>query len=133
MSAFALSFGKSSPPFDYLLSYNIGRILSYSFIGGLVGSLGYIFKYQFIYAPSVLKLFSGIFLVLLGSYIGGWWRGLVLLEHAGQSIWRHIAPISQKLMPIRSSLGALCYGVIWGWLPCGLVYSTLNRTWILCA
>lgn len=126
VSAFALSFGKSAPPLQYLISYNIGRILSYSVIGALVGSLGYLFKYQFIYAPSLLKLLSGVFLVLLACYIGGWWRGLVKLEHAGQYIWRNLAPLSKKLLPVRSSLGAMGYGAVWGWLPCGLVYSTLS-------
>jgi hypothetical protein len=28
-------------------------------------------------------------------------------------------------MPVKSPLQALALGVIWGWLPCGLVYSTL--------
>lgn len=126
VSAFSLSFGRTSPPITYLLSYNLGRILVYSIIGALVGSLGYIFKYQFTFASTLLSLLSGLFLILLACYIGGWWRGLILLEKTGQYLWRWLSPLSQKILPIRSPLHAVAYGAIWGWLPCGLVYSTLS-------
>jgi hypothetical protein len=34
-----------------------------------------------------------------------------------------------RALPVNTPLKALGLGAIWGWLPCGLVYSTL--TWAL--
>jgi sulfite exporter TauE/SafE len=36
-----------------------------------------------------------------------------------------IEPFGRQFMPVRSPVQALGLGLIWGWLPCGLVYSTL--------
>lgn len=126
VSAFSLSLPANTSLMPYLLSYNLGRIFSYSIAGAITGYFGYLFKIQFSYAPLLLKLFSGVFLLLLAAYIGGWWRGLLVLEQKGQHIWRFLSPISKRFLPIRSPFQAIPYGAIWGWLPCGLVYSTLS-------
>ena len=34
-------------------------------------------------------------------------------------------PIGRRILPVKSPLKALVFGLIWGWLPCGLVYSTI--------
>jgi hypothetical protein len=33
--------------------------------------------------------------------------------------------LARRLQPGRSFAGALALGMLWGWLPCGLVYSAL--------
>lgn len=33
--------------------------------------------------------------------------------------------MARRLMPVRRPLAALGLGALWGWLPCGLVYSML--------
>jgi sulfite exporter TauE/SafE len=76
-----------------------------------------------------LQFVSGVFLFLLGLYIAGWWQGLSKIEKLGSKFWQLIRPWSKKLLPFKSPLHALPYGMIWGWLPCGLVYSVL--TWSL--
>ena len=40
-------------------------------------------------------------------------------------LWKHIQPVTKYLLPINSFGKALMFGVVWGWLPCGLVYSAL--------
>jgi sulfite exporter TauE/SafE len=51
--------------------------------------------------------------------------GLLKLERAGGLLWRRIEPLGRRLMPVRSPAQALALGAVWGWLPCGLVYSVL--------
>ncbi|MBS68588.1 MAG: cytochrome biogenesis protein, partial [Pseudomonas sp.] len=58
-------------------------------------------------------------------YLAGWWSGLTRIESLGRGLWRHIQPIASKFMPVTSIPRALILGALWGWLPCGLVYSTL--------
>jgi len=70
-------------------------------------------------------------MVMLGLYIGGWWMGLTRVEQAGSVLWRRIEPIGRRLMPVRSPGQAMALGFVWGWLPCGLVYSVL--IWALSA
>ncbi|MDP5291935.1 sulfite exporter TauE/SafE family protein [Oceanimonas sp. CHS3-5] len=113
----------------YLLSYNAGRIASYALAGALVGgvfagladiSLG---KQGLLW----LRGLAGIMMILLGLYLARWWNGLLALERLGNGLWRHIKPLAGRFVPFRHPLAALPFGMIWGWLPCGLVYSAL--TW----
>ncbi|MGO1191417.1 sulfite exporter TauE/SafE family protein [Vibrio casei] len=109
--------------------YNVGRIISYTLIGGIVGAtISTIAEYSGVNAPlNWLRLISAIFMVILALYIGRWWAGLLYIEKMGQHIWKHISPLGKKLLPIKHPLYAIPFGFIWGWLPCGLVYSML--TW----
>ena len=43
-------------------------------------------------------------------------------------VWRKLEPIGRKMMPVDSIIKAFLYGFIWGWLPCGLVYTVLIWT-----
>lgn len=113
----------------YHLLYNLGRITSYSLAGFIAGSLGLMATLPVKGALSVLSLVSGLMILALGLYIGQWWRGLTKIEAMGQVIWRRIQPWSKRYIPLKHPFQALPYGAIWGWLPCGLVYSTL--TWAL--
>jgi sulfite exporter TauE/SafE len=63
----------------------------------------------------------------MGLYLARWWLGLSQLEKAGSKLWKHIQPIGQRLMPVTRPSQALLLGALWGWLPCGLVYSA--ATW----
>ncbi|PHZ58745.1 cytochrome biogenesis protein [Photobacterium leiognathi] len=113
----------------YLLNYNIGRLVSYTIAGGLIGAaLAGISTLNGTSNPLVyMRLFAALMMIVLGLYIGQWWAGLSQIERAGQKIWRHISPIATSLLPLKSPVKALPFGFLWGWLPCGLVYSTL--TW----
>lgn len=115
--------------FPYVITYNVGRILSYSLAGALAGGLGAVFTLHIASGIMILKVLSGLFLIAMAAYIGQWWLGLSLLERAGNKLWQYLAPIGKQFLPFHSPLSALPYGIIWGWLPCGLVYSTL--TWSL--
>lgn len=115
------------------LSYNFGRVLSYAAAGAVAGVLGETALSVFAAerAQSVGLMISGGFMIALGLYLAGWWRGLVALEQYGARLWRHIQPLAHRLLPITSPGRAVVVGVVWGWLPCGLVYSML--AWSLAA
>ncbi len=110
--------------FGYQLSYNLGRIGSYVCVGLVAGSLGATLVRLGLH-PLAGRLFAAAFMIALGLYLANWWRGLGYLERAGSRLWRHIQPIGQKLFPIDSPLQAFFLGVLWGWLPCGLVYTAV--------
>lgn len=114
-----------------LLSYNIGRILTYGLIGALAGLLG---EQMVAAAPQlglVLRTIAGLLLVAMGLYVSQWWMGLTHLEKVGAKLWRHIQPLTRSLIPVKNHRQALMLGGLWGLLPCGLVYSTLS--WALAA
>ena len=53
-------------------------------------------------------------------------RGYVAdMERIGGHLWRHISPLTRKLLPLRSAAHATLFGMVWGWIPCGMVYAML--------
>lgn len=107
-----------------LLSYNTGRIVSYMSAGALVALLGTVVSLSPT-ARLVLQLFSALMLILMALYIANWWKGLLKVEAVGRWLWRWIEPIGRRLMPVVHFPQAFALGALWGWLPCGLVYSML--------
>lgn len=106
------------------LGYTLGRILSYSFAGALVAALGY-WGHTYLALGPALKVFAGLIVVLMGLYIADWWKFLVHLEKLGAYLWRFIQPLGRYWLPVTSIPRALALGALWGWLPCGLVYTAL--------
>ena len=112
-----------------IFAYNFGRIASYSLIGALVAFTSSMAAKNIGFPVIILKTIAGVFLILLGLYLGQWLMWLSRIEYLGKNIWRYISPYTKKFMPIKNIQSALALGALWGWLPCGLVYSTL--TWSL--
>ena len=110
-----------------LLLYNLGRIFSYTLAGAIVGLLGGYLQQTGSQIGPALRIIAGLMLIAMGLYLAGWWRGLTYLEKLGGYLWKYLQPVGNRLMPVTKSSQALILGLIWGWLPCGLVYSTL--TW----
>lgn len=131
VSAFGMFTPKDQPKFLYLIAYNLGRISSYTLAGAITAWLGTLISSQLWLGMQWLSLLSGFFLLLLACYIGNWWPVLQQLEKLGSVFFRLIRPLSKTFLPMKSPLYAVPYGFIWGWLPCGLVYSTLS--WSLVA
>jgi hypothetical protein len=111
------------PLWRILLSYNLGRISSYAAAGALVGSLGWLV--QDLGLGMILRTIAGLLMIAMGLYLANWWSGLTRIERVGRGLWRHIEPYARRLLPVTSAPRALALGALWGWLPCGLVYSTL--------
>lgn len=111
----------------FQLAYNLGRMTSYLLAGAVMGGLGMLLAQLLpvYYAQLFLLVLAGIFMILLGLYLGGWWMLLNRFERAGARLWRCLEPLGRRLMPVSSPYRAFTVGVIWGWIPCGLVYSML--------
>ena len=111
----------------FLLAYNTGRIASYVAAGALAGGVGaWAANLVSVHRAQLgLQVVAGLFMILLGLYLAGWWPVLGHLERAGGVLWRRIEPLGRRLLPVRTLPQALGIGLVWGWLPCGLVYSAL--------
>lgn len=77
-------------------------------------------------AGYVLRTGAGLLMIALGLSVGQWWQGVRHLERLGAALWSRLAPFTRRLMPVTSAPRARSLGLVWGWLPCGLVYSTLG-------
>tara|TARA_R110001583_G_scaffold19886_1_gene77183 strand:+ start:11634 stop:12311 length:678 start_codon:yes stop_codon:yes gene_type:complete len=128
--ASALSFSINPDQKNGLLSlllYNLGRISSYSIAGFIFAASSSVLivwmggKESLIY----LRIFAAFVMLLLAFYIARLWNGLLIVERGGQFLWKFIKPLAQYFLPLKHPILAFPLGFFWGWLPCGLVYSTL--------
>jgi uncharacterized protein len=127
VGAVSLSLPEQRQPLGYLLGYNLGRIASYTTAGvlaGLIGSSAFFLEHV-LPVEKVLYALACLMLIMLGLYLAGLWQGVLILERIGSVLWRQLQPLSRKLLPLRSTPQAFALGLLWGWLPCGLVYSVL--------
>lgn len=110
-----------------LLGYNLGRLFSYTFAGAVMGGIGWAATHwlDIRQLQILLQIFAAVFLMLLGLYLAGWWPLLVHLEKIGGHVWKKIEPAGRKFIPVTRWHHAVLLGMLWGWLPCGLVYSVL--------
>jgi sulfite exporter TauE/SafE len=106
-----------------LLAYNMGRVLSYAASGLLVGLLGWAVASS--PGATGMRVVAALLLIAMGLYLAGWWSGLTRIESLGRGVWHHIQPYASRLLPVSTLPQAMLLGGLWGWLPCGLVYSTL--------
>lgn len=118
--SFAIPNDERGKKTGILLAYNFGRIFSYGILGALAGLLG-----EQLGLDKYLRILAAALLIAMGLYLADWWRGLVYLEKAGAKLWRFIEPVGKKLLPVKSIPQGFMLGMVWGWLPCGLVYSAL--------
>lgn len=113
--------------FSHALLYSFGRISSYAFIGLLIGSAGFWLTLSFKPFLYILKILSAVLLIFLALYIAKWNFSITKIEKLSSKLWTKLAPTAQLLIKDNSYLGRFTAGAVWGWLPCGLVYSVL--TW----
>lgn len=119
-----------SPQLLILLGYNLGRIFGYVLAGALVGGLGagVLSLTDIQTSRSVMSVVAGLFMIALGLYLAGLWQGISHLEKLGKHLWRYIEPLSRSFIPATTIYKAIPLGLLWGWLPCGLVYTILIWT-----
>ncbi len=125
MSALTLAIPaeRRAQRFQLLLAYNLGRIFSYAAAGLSLGLAGWALNNS--PAAMLLRIIAALLLIAMGLYLAGWWSGLTRIEALGRGLWRYIQPLTRRFMPVTNWPRALILGGLWGWLPCGLVYSTL--------
>ena len=125
VTAFGLSMQhvSDSKKNGLILTYHLGRLISYALLGLIASVIG-VAIFQSIMSNSAPRIVLGAVLVLIGLAM----LGLPLfnqLEKFGMRFWQSLAPIRKKVFPIDSFGKALFAGLLWGFLPCGLVYGAL--------
>lgn len=108
-----------------LLAYNAGRMASYVLIGALLGGLAEAGLTLLQLRPLQLALYllANLMIIGMGLYLAGLSATVTRIEALGKPVWRRLQPLLAPLLPVRHPGQALLAGALWGWLPCGLVYS----------
>jgi sulfite exporter TauE/SafE len=127
VGALSLSPGGRRRPVAFTLAYHSGRAFSYMTAGAVVGALG---QASLAFRGSLavhqaLFAFASIALVAAGVYVAGYAPVARGMEAAGSVLWRHVEPLSRPLIPATTPARAAALGMLWGWLPCGMVYGAL--------
>ncbi len=111
--------------FPKAVAYNLGRVLTYAFLGVTVAVAGSAAVNWLPRLAAPMRLASGLLIILVGLQVAFGWRILTFVETAGTRLWHKVAPAAKGLVPVETLVQALGLGLIWGLLPCGLVYSVL--------
>lgn len=113
--------------FRYSLAYNTGRISSYAIAGAVAGYAGQhvITAIMPVSGHLLLQVIAAVILVFIGLHIAGYLSRFRYIEVIGMHIWKYLQPLSKNFLPVSNIGQAFIIGMIWGWLPCALVYSML--------
>ncbi|TVP53771.1 MAG: sulfite exporter TauE/SafE family protein [Halomonadaceae bacterium] len=110
----------------YSFHYHAGRITSYALAGAIAaGGVALLSDIAGAHSQPVMQFIGAAFMVAIGLYIAGWFPRFDRIERLGAPLWRYLEPIGQRVLPVRTLPQAYAFGLVWGWLPCGLVYSAL--------
>ena len=104
--------------------YSTGRITSYAVAGAIAGGLGHAFGVSSGLGMG-LRVAAGLLVIAFGLHVAGWWNGLSTLERVGLRLWRRLAPLHRRIGRPDALGRVFLLGLLWGWLPCGLVYAAL--------
>jgi sulfite exporter TauE/SafE len=109
------------------LLYNLGRVLSYGIAGAVVAGVG---GHLIVLLPGevghvVLRVAAAGLMIGIGLHLAGLLPGFARIDRLGRPLWRRLERLGRRLVPVRSLPQAALVGMVWGWLPCGLVYAML--------
>ncbi len=108
-----------------LIGYQLGRATSYTLagllLGGALGALIGVLDIESV--RRALRALSAAALLFGALVAFGRLRdpGFGI----GHRLWQRIAPLGRRLLPVTSLPRALAFGMVWGWMPCGFVYTVL--------
>lgn len=110
------------------LAYNFGRISSYVIAGAVVGAIGSfsLLLNEMLPVQMGLYIAANLMMIALGLYLTGLTQSLAFTERLGQALWKRIQPFTRRFLPARNVAQAYPLGLLWGWLPCGMVYGVLT-------
>ena len=128
-AAYAPSVNQSaiSKSIHRALFYNSGRLISYVIAGAIAGAFGLALgkSLNIEHWSVILRLLAGFIIVLIGVQLLFKFKLLFWLESIGKPLWHRLAPLTKHFTPVRHSGHWFFLGMLWGWLPCGMVYSML--------
>jgi sulfite exporter TauE/SafE len=126
VAAFGLSMKDVSPAKrrGLIATYHLGRLLSYASLGIIAGLIGTTVLAPLMVGNATPRILMGLVLVFVGMTMLGA-PFLTKLERFGMRFWQALAPLRKKVFPLTTFPRALTAGLLWGFLPCGLVYGAL--------
>ena len=122
---------RQATPLAVLLGYNAGRIASYAMAGGLVGAAGSLAWVLGRLLPIQQFAFvaANLTLIAMGLYLVGSMRVTAIIESAGSHtlgrVWQRLQPAAARALGRQVPSNAFAAGLLWGWMPCGMVYTVL--------
>ncbi|MFC4762931.1 sulfite exporter TauE/SafE family protein [Dyella koreensis] len=108
-----------------MIAYQLGRIGGYALAGLLFGSIGaglYLLLDHDGLRIALRVIAAAAFATAALALLGG--QGL-LERLVGRRLWQRLAPRARKLFPVNTWPRAFGVGMLWGWMPCGFVYTVL--------
>jgi len=111
----------------HLVAMNLGRVTLYSVAGAIFGFIGAELGTQLNVSgwSVVLRQLTAIMIIIVGlQLLLKIERPLAFLEKAGYRLWKRIQPLLNRPAPVNYNQ-SFRRGLLWGFLPCGLVYSVL--------
>jgi sulfite exporter TauE/SafE len=109
------------------LVYHAGRITTYTLLGAAFGAAGATALDAVALLPLQRTLYVGanLFLLLLAAGVAFRRPGVAWLQHAGAKAFGAVLPAVRPLLERNGVAARLALGLVWGLVPCALVYSVL--------
>ena len=110
--------------------YHLGRITGYASIGAIGGALGHSVHWALNLTrfEAILRTVAGVLTLLIALRLLTRWNVFAPLERLGARFWIKLQPLSKRASASSHWFGSVATGLLWGWLPCGLVYSMALMT-----
>jgi sulfite exporter TauE/SafE len=111
------------------LGYHAGRIGAYALLGAAFGAAGAaaLRAADFLPIQRGLYLIANGFLLLIAASFMMRLLALEGLQRIGAKAFATALPIVQPILRRSGTMGRVGLGIVWGFVPCALVYSTLPR------
>ncbi|NTW58300.1 MAG: sulfite exporter TauE/SafE family protein [Nitrospirae bacterium] len=124
---YSLRKSAAQPALSHHLLYNLGRITTYSLLGGTLGSIGSFAVYagEHRVIPGIVLLLAGFIMVLMGLDIAGILGKRGLFERTGITDAVFFRRVLFRIRSLQSMAGTFLLGLMLGLLPCGLLYPIL--------
>ena len=106
------------------VAFQLGRVAAYGALGAVAASLGAL-PAEASFLRFALRSLAAVCMLTVGLHLAGLPSSVRLLESVGAPVWRQIAPLARRFVPLRSAAQALVAGALWAFMPCGLLYGAV--------
>lgn len=107
--------------------YHAGRLGGYAMAGAIFGLFGASLQ-SLVDLPmlaTIARVAAGTLVILVAVRLLCGFNALSRIQRLGARFWKLVQPLAKHAVGSRNPARALLLGLLWGWLPCGLVYSVL--------
>ncbi len=112
--------------------FHLGRIASYLLIALIATGIGMLPANLLPeHTVVVMRVGLGLMLIMMAFYIALPGRFRDLAGQAAAPLTRRMIPVLARFLPVKSFDNALGLGLLWGLLPCGLLYSVVAAAVLL--